>query len=349
MRQPIFTFAAMASLTLSLTVSAHDGLHAVHTETWFAPQDAKPQEAEPSKKTSKSTSFVEIEVRGDTRYIRANGLPNHPTGRFPNRGNPNSIKPQTYTFSIPVTPTETAQRNSAGMGMFGVALNGCFFEAGTAEYYQRDRNSGWRIEAIGPRGAGLGLDANNAHVQRSGAYHYHSIPTGLMETLTEEKTMRTPLHIGWAADGYPIYGPWGYTDSEDEESPVKRLTSSWQLKKGERPNGPGGRYDGTYTQDFEYVEGSGDLDESNGRFGVTPEFPEGTYYYVVTDEFPFIGRSWKGKPSSGMRKPGGAHSRGAGRNRGQGQPDAGDRPGRGRGRGRGRRPNQPDRRSPIGG
>ena len=51
---------------------------------------------------------------------------------------------------------------------------------------------------------------------------------------------------------------------------------------------------GAFTQDFEYVEGLGDLDQCNGRFGVTPEFPKGIYYYMVTDEFPFFSRCLKG-------------------------------------------------------
>ena len=66
------------------------------------------------------------------------------------------------------------------------------------------------------------------------------------------------------------------------------MRSSWQIKKGQRTGGPGGNYDGRFTADHEFVKGSGDLDESNGRFGVTPEFPKGTYYYCITDEFPQV-------------------------------------------------------------
>ena len=51
---------------------------------------------------------------------------------------------------------------------------------------------------------------------------------------------------------------------------------------------------GAFTQDYEYVEGLGDLDECNGRFGTTPEFPNGIYYYVVSDDFPFFTRCLKG-------------------------------------------------------
>src|SRR2546429_53225 len=104
------------------------------------------------------------------------------------------------------------------------------------------------------------------------------------------------LLIGYAADGFPIYSNRGHKSANDAKSPLKTLRSSYQLKKGERPTGdagPGGKYDGTFTQEFEYVAGSGDLDECNGRNGVTPEYPNGTYYYVATDTFPFIPRLFR--------------------------------------------------------
>ena len=79
---------------------------------------------------------------------------------------------------------------------------------------------------------------------------------------------------------------------------VSELTSSYQLKEGARPNGadgPGGTYDGTFVQDYEYVAGSGDLDECNGRITVTPDFPDGTYAYFLTDDWPVIPRCVKGE------------------------------------------------------
>jgi hypothetical protein len=54
---------------------------------------------------------------------------------------------------------------------------------------------------------------------------------------------------------------------------------------------------GTFLQDFEYVAGLaglGDLDECNGRVGVTPEFPNGTYHYYTTDTYPYVQRCVKG-------------------------------------------------------
>ena len=336
----------LSSTAVCMAKSSHPPDEQDHVP-WLliAPLERPAPKSDQASATQSTTPqpFVEITVVGDVRRIRGNGLPNHKTGSFPTRGNPNEIKAQNYNFTIPVEPKEQPKLTSAGMGMFGVALNGCFFEAGTAEYWKRDRNSGWRIEAIGPRGAILGLDFNNAHVQPTGAYHYHSVPVGLIEAIVGEESARKPILIGWAADGYPLYGPWGYTDPKDPESSIKRLTPSWRLKEGTRPSkpkGPGGRYDGTYQQDFHYVAESGDLDECNGRFGVTPEFPEGTYYYVVTETFPFISRNWKALPSSGMRKPGGGRGadhrrdgdtprRGRGTGRGPGNPPPGRRPGTG--------------------
>ena len=89
---------------------------------------------------------------------------------------------------------------------------------------------------------------------------------------------------------------------------MKELKASYNVKSGTRPSGPGGRYDGTYTKDFEYVQGQGDLDQCNGRTGITPEYPNGTYYYVVTNQFPFIPRCLMGNADSSFSKRSGSGS-----------------------------------------
>jgi hypothetical protein len=260
---------------------------------------------------------TQIELREGFRHIRSDGLPNHPTGAFPNRGNPNTIQPQRYDFRVPADPKVAANTTALEFGPFGVALNGLVFDPGTAEFWRDDPNSGWRMEAIGgPRN--LGLDQNNAHVQPNGAYHYHAIPVGLVEKLGGQRDK--PLLLGWAADGFPIYGPMGYSDPKNASSRLKKLTSSYRLKKGTRPtepNGPGGNFDGAYTADWEFVKDSGDLDECNGRFGVTPEFPEGIYHYVITEQFPFIPRMFRGTPDESFQR------RGPGRDGRRGPPPRG--------------------------
>ena len=74
------------------------------------------------------------------------------------------------------------------------------------------------------------------------------------------------------------------------------MSSSFRLKKGERPNPPGGKYDGAFSKDYQYIKGSGDLDMCNGRFTVTDEFPEGTYAYFLTEGWPVIPRYFKAEP-----------------------------------------------------
>ena len=98
-------------------------------------------------------------------------------------------------------------------------------------------------------------------------------PTGTSLLLNDE-----PL-IGYAADGFEIlYLP------ED-------IKSSWQLKKGNRKVEPFGKFDGAFKEDYEFVVGSGDLDECNGKF------VNGKYKYFATETFPFFPRCHWGKVS----------------------------------------------------
>ena len=256
---------------------------------------------------------ITITTEGDFRLIKSNGWPDHAPGTFPRRGNPNRLSAQSYSFKIPLHPKAAESPQRRGGWWWGVALNGVPFEPGTAETWNNDPQSGWRYEAA-TGFLNLGLDEHNAHVQPNGSYHYHALPTGLVEKLGGDgKAMR---HLGWAADGYPIYSSWAPTDPQDLKSPLREMKSSYRLKSGARPaqeNGPGGNYDGRFTQDFEFAPGHGDLDECNGRTGVTPEFPDGTYYYCLSRDFPFVPRMWHGTPdpsfSKGDRPPGGPGGR----------------------------------------
>lgn len=249
----------------------------------------------PAKEQAAGGAQVRITERDGYRWIESNGLPDHATGAFPNRGNPNRIQSQRYRFRVTLRPQRAARITPVQRQLFGVAVNGIVFDPGTAEFWRGDPRSGWRYEAMSGR-INLGLDDNHAHVQPSGAYHYHGIPTALLKE--RGGTTRGMVLLGYAADGFPIYGPEGYTDPDDAQSPLRRLRSSYRLKSGVRPDGPGGRYDGTFVADYEYVAGAGDLDECNGRTGVTPEYPDGTYYYVLTDAFPFVPRYFRGTPDA---------------------------------------------------
>lgn len=270
-------------------------------------------------------SEVMIRVRDGVRQIMANGIPDHDIGEFPNRRNPNTISPQQYAFHVPAEPKVADKPKPLGMSAFGVAVNGVVFDPGAAEWWQGDRNSGWQYEPLGG-GIDLGTDASNAHVQPNGAYHYHGMPTALVQKLTGGKPAM--ILLGWASDGFPIYGPWGYADPKDAKSELRKLKSSYQIKTTPRIGGPGGMPDGTFVADYEYKAGVGDLDECNGRTGVTPEFPLGIYHYCITDQFPFIPRLSRGTPDPGFAKrgstPGGGRRGGPGAGRGARQGPQGD-------------------------
>lgn len=257
---------------------------------------------------------VTITVRGDKRIIESNGIPDHKVASFPNRGNPNAIAEQKYRLEVPVRPQPAAEQPGRFPYAWGVALNGVVFDPGTAEVYNDgDRSNPWRYEALKsntemgttPRiPTGLGLDQNHGHVQPNGAYHYHGLPTLLIARLSGGENKMT--HVGWAADGYPVYAVHAYADPADPQSALKAMKSSYRLKTAERggdgQTSPTGKPDGSFGLDFEYVAGHGDLDEFGGRTGVTPEFPKGTYYYVLTEEFPFIPRKLKGTPDPSFNK-----------------------------------------------
>jgi hypothetical protein len=152
------------------------------------------------------------------------------------------------------------------------------------------------------------LDASNGFVfsglnnQFGGDYAHLSDPKKLRYILGDNLEIRTgqvaekqeglvhsPI-LGWAYDGNPIYGPYGYSDPTDDASRILRMVSSYGLKVNlvgigaERIDGPSleDYPAGSFIQDYEFFYNSGTLDEYNGRFCKTPEFPKGTYAYFIT-------------------------------------------------------------------
>jgi hypothetical protein len=316
--------AAMSAVSFTITAHAHpghdDGADAAPTAPPFFLAQAGPPPPAPATTTARNE--VAITVEGEFRVIRSNGIPDHATGQFPNRGNPNRISPQHYEFRVPLRPVAAASPTPLQMQPFGVAVNGVVFDPGANEWWNNDRSAGWQFEPLKSE-VRLGIDQNNAHVQPNGAYHYHAIPPALLDRLSGGKAK--PVLVGWAADGFPIYGPWDYGDARNATSPLKKMKSSYRVKSGARPSGPGGAYTGAFVQDWAYAAGSGDLDECNGRFGVTPEFAAGIYHYVLTEDWPFIPRMYRGTPDDSFRRKGppGGPPGGFGPPRGPGGPPPG--------------------------
>ena len=254
------------------------------------------------KNTLNSVSFEENK---NTIVIKSNGIPDHETGNFPRKGNPHAISAQRHILHLPKNPKKNDYATPSKF--FGVAVNGVMFVPETIECWNphKSKNNGlwrktdqpilpkrtklqakadevckWRKEAIVGQKKFLGLDTNNAHVQPNGMYHYHGIPSGLLKSQQSKNQFGDLLHVGYAGDGFKIF-----------VSLENKFKSSYKLKIGNRFGGPEGTYDGSYTQDFYFLRGSGHLDECNG---VTTD--EYGYIYLITNDFPFVPRCWKGNP-----------------------------------------------------
>ncbi|MBV22783.1 MAG: hypothetical protein CMA53_01610 [Euryarchaeota archaeon] len=126
-------------------------------------------------------------------------------------------------------------------------------------------------------------------------------------TLFNENVNNPSGLIGWAYDGNPIYGPFAYENpekyQETDDNKVKKLISSYVLDTSNIVDRPSGFFDGFFIGDYKFDNSIGDLDEHNGRFEITQEFPNGSYVYHATvsggsntPSFPyFIGNSYRSK------------------------------------------------------
>ena len=142
---------------------------------------------------------VEVVVDGDTRTITSNALPNHETGVFPNEANPNTISAQDRNWELTTDPEYVGA--AAWARENGVAYNGIKFELETAERVNCESGEQYRVEAQQTVIDVIGLDHNHAHVQPTGEYHYHGVPTEALADIEGDDI----IHVGYASDGFPIY------------------------------------------------------------------------------------------------------------------------------------------------
>ncbi len=257
-------------------------------------------------------------IENDKRRIYTNNFPDHEYCY----NSVNQMPSQTHhDFGIDLNPmltneiTNVVRDNGRPRRYFGVAKNGVIFApAPAAPFIFENQNTGqfnwdWVLEPTNNQGAGpevVGLDCASAHTGGQG-YHYHGNMFSYIENeipgmSTTDEVPDTPLHIGWAADGFPIL----YRFGPDPDGNIKKMLPSFQLKAGLRPGDnitePCGAYTGKYTRDYEYICGKGDLDECNGiQNTVTLTTENGIetfeYYYVITATFPQIPRCLKGNVS----------------------------------------------------
>ncbi len=248
-----------------------------------------------------AANVQQIRYSAGAVYVNATGVPSYTIGPWP--GNPNTASNQNWVFQIPRNPAPAAVKTATGLGAIGVWSNGvAMFNAKDAFSYNNQNT--WFQNAVYVEAGSF--DSCLGHPQMTGAYHHHQNPRCVYKA---DSRRHSPL-IGYAIDGYPIYGAYAYASS-DGSGGIVRIRSSYRFRNITNRSNPapaGPAIDAThplgyYVQDFEYVAGLGDLDAYNGRFAVTPEYPAGTYaYYATIDElgasaYPYaVGPSYNGTP-----------------------------------------------------
>lgn len=254
-------------------------------------------------------------------YVSATCIPGYDIG--PWAGNPNIPANQNFVFKITRHPIEnTGTDVVAGLGHIGVWTNGVsIFNPKDAMSYQN--KNVWHQNAIVVEGPSF--DECLGHPAPNGEYHHHLNPTCLYnDSITD---VHSPI-IGFAFDGFPVYGAFGYANA-DGTGGIKRMETSFQKRTiSTRTTLPDGSAAGSagpdvsanfplgyYIEDFEYIPGLGDLDEHNGRLSVTPEYPDGIYcYYVTLDSnliatYPYIiGPTYYGTVQAGNTGPNSGHN-----------------------------------------
>ncbi|MBK7385088.1 MAG: YHYH protein [Flavobacteriales bacterium] len=269
----------------------------------------------------------QVQYSTDWVYMRTHGIPAYITRPFLD-GNPSLATDQNAIFKIPRNPvqnTGTATATTPGnIGVFidGVALfdyrDGVAWNATTNALCGGPGNpvcpggpgatQAWSRDAVPAERAGF--DCSKAH-PAMGNYHHHQNPSAFNLDLVVisnicdlyaadglyaiDAAQHSPL-LGFAYDGFPIYGAYGYANT-DGTGGVARMQSSYQLRSiTVRNTSPTGQsvtngapintsYPlGYFREDYEYIPHPEPfyMDVHNGRFCVTPEYPNGTYAYFCT-------------------------------------------------------------------
>ncbi len=258
-------------------------------------------------------------------YVKASGVPSY-YNFVNNNGNHNAASDRNYVFKITRSPQPAVNPvSNLNGGQCGVIIDGStFFNPEDARTYQNANiwhQLAWNFE-------GVDMDSTWGHSSPVNEYHHHVIDIAYIDTSIHNA--HSPI-IGYAFDGYPVYGPYGYTDANDPNSGISRMTPSWQkrnisqrttladgttLQAGQYGPAISPQYPlGCYREDYEFVANSGTLDTHNGRTCKTPEYPNGTYAYFATIDslnqpvYPeFVGQTFYGTVAQGNMGPTGGQN-----------------------------------------
>ena len=222
--------------------------------------------------------------------VQSNGIPDYEFTQM----TPNPLRGQRHRFRFPLRPTRADRASTIPrLGAVGVALNGI-------PLFGPNEGPQPVSEAWGdPVYNGI-LDSCLGHTARGGVYHYHAL---LVECLQKGQPEQDEVLLGFAFDGFPIYGSYGCADAECTKT--IKFHSSWKQTGNPKTD---------VWEAYRYVanEGLQYLDECNGRVG-----PDGMYRYHATETFPYILGCYRGVASKQESMRGNRERRGPPRHRGR--------------------------------
>ena len=243
----------------------------------------------------------EVWSTSDYVYVKSSGVPSYNVGPF-NDGNPAYPSDRNWQLRFARAPQAATTHTATPLGSNGLLVNGVpIYNPRDARSYNNQNiwhNNAVVVEANGFDAAlGHPAPAGGGGNPVPGVYHHHQLSPSLVAQVGGiSPTEFSPL-LGFAFDGFPIYGPYGYANA-DGTGGIARMTSSYQQRSITQRHalsggatlptnqwGPdvGGGYPlGYFIEDYEFVSGLGLLDAYNGRFTVTPDFPQGSYAYFTT-------------------------------------------------------------------
>jgi hypothetical protein len=233
---------------------------------------------EPCIQTDQFLDNVETYSASYEIYIKSNGLPRTPWLGQPARYDRYTPKAQSYVFQIlDVRDSSGTQPKNpiSALDVIGIAIDGVPFRSPNAGKFTKLGGQKYTENKVINPVQGYFTDGSGI-IDSDEKFFYHSDPALLYTKTTSE---HSPI-LGYALDGLPIYGPYGYSDPDDANSDVKIMETSYRVKEATRANGS--RPDGSFIEDFEYVDNLGDLDQYNSRYCKTPEYPDYIQAYFVT-------------------------------------------------------------------
>ena len=125
------------------------------------------------------------------------------------------------------------------------------------------------------------LRENTFSVKTTGEISYGEPDLKKVDNLEILSTKHSPI-LGFAYDGNPIYGPYGFRNKSG--GVITQMKSGYSLDI--KPNRPPTSIfpEGFFVEDYTHVTSTEEdiLDENNGRFCITPDYPNGTYAYFMT-------------------------------------------------------------------